>query len=257
MVGAVVVKNGELLGVAHRGEAPGNHAEFTALEKKLANSAVAGATVYTTLEPCTTRTHPKVPCADRLVERRVARVVIGMLDPDERIRGRGVQRLRDGDIRIDFFPHDLMKEVEDLNREFTRHCKQQTQKPKEPPHPSVYNFDGADEPIKVSGKIHSERGPMMDLYSIVTIVNSNLTPTKIRPVRLSVDGQDLLLDNFFFREKGKREQLKKLSVLGNDKAHYELHFMFPDDKYSEAKEGELLLASDSNTEPFVVKLKFS
>jgi pyrimidine deaminase RibD-like protein len=120
LVGAVVVKNGRLLATAHRGEAKGNHAEYIALEKRLADSAVAGATVYTTLEPCTTRNHPKIPCVQRLIERKVARVVIGMLDPDPRITGRGQRRLRSANIVTDFFPHDLMAEVEDLNREFTR-----------------------------------------------------------------------------------------------------------------------------------------
>jgi pyrimidine deaminase RibD-like protein len=256
MVGAAVVKNGKILAVAHRGEAPGNHAEFTALEGKLSDSSIAGATVYTTLEPCTTRSHPKVPCADRLVERRVARVVIGMLDPDERITGRGVQRLRDGDIRIDFFPHDLMKEVEELNREFTRYCKQQVHKPKELLL-EVYNFDGTDGPIQVRGRMHSVQGPKMDLNGLVTIVNPSQIPTKIRPVRLTVDGEDFAIDSFFFREKGKRERLHKISVLGNDKGHYELHFMFPDDKFSEMKQGELLLAQDSSDEPIVVALSFS
>lgn len=123
MVGAVVVKNGEVLAVAHRGEAPGNHAEFTALEMKLPKNALTGATVYTTLEPCTTRRPPKVPCTERLIERRVARVVIGMLDPDERITGRGVRRLTEANIIADLFPHALRLEVEELNREFTRHCK--------------------------------------------------------------------------------------------------------------------------------------
>ena len=59
MVGAVVVKNGQVLATAHRGEAQGNHAEYIALKKRLADDSVAGATVYTTLEPCTTRTNPK------------------------------------------------------------------------------------------------------------------------------------------------------------------------------------------------------
>jgi pyrimidine deaminase RibD-like protein len=125
-VGAVVVKNGQMLSAAHRGELVANHAEYIALEKKLPDEAVAGATVYTTLEPCTTRNHPKIPCAERLIERRVARVVMGMLDPDPRITGRGQRKLRTAGIATDFFPPDLMTEAEELNRDFTRYCEEQS-----------------------------------------------------------------------------------------------------------------------------------
>lgn len=124
MVGAVIVKNGSVLASAHRGEAKGNHAEYIALEKRLTDTAVAGATVYTTLEPCTTRNHPKIPCVERLIERKVSRVVMGMLDPDPRITGKGQRKLRSANIITDFFPHDLMAEVEELNREFTRQFEQ-------------------------------------------------------------------------------------------------------------------------------------
>jgi len=123
-VGAVVVKDGRVLSTAHRGEQSGNHAEFIALEKKLSDEPIAGATVYTTLEPCTTRNHPKIPCAERLIDRKVARVVIGMLDPDDRISGKGVRKLRKAGIETVLFPHDLAMEVEELNREFTRFCEQ-------------------------------------------------------------------------------------------------------------------------------------
>ncbi|MCI0722603.1 MAG: deaminase [Acidobacteria bacterium] len=120
-VGVVVVRDGEVLASACRGDrATGDHAEFGALEKKLKSDKVAGCTVYTTLEPCTTRNHPKVPCAERLIERRVGRVVIGALDPDQRITGRGVLRLRRAGIAVDLFPPDLMAEVEELNRDFIR-----------------------------------------------------------------------------------------------------------------------------------------
>jgi pyrimidine deaminase RibD-like protein len=119
-VGVVIVKDGKVLASAHRGEIPECHAEYIALEKKLAEASLAGATVYTTLEPCTSRNHPKVPCATRLSERRVGRVVIGMLDPDNRISGRGQRALRKAGVATDFFPHDLMGEVEELNREFVR-----------------------------------------------------------------------------------------------------------------------------------------
>jgi pyrimidine deaminase RibD-like protein len=123
-VGAVVVKDGKVLSAAHRGEVPGNHAEFTALERNLSDAVVAGATVYVTLEPCTTRNRPKIPCADRLIERRIKRVVVGMLDPDDRIRGKGHRKLTNAGIEFSFFPHDLAMEVEELNREFTRFSEQ-------------------------------------------------------------------------------------------------------------------------------------
>ena len=125
-VGAVVVKNGLVISTAYRGEFPGNHAEFIALEKKLGEETLAGATVFTTLEPCTTRNPPKVPCATRLAQRKIARVVIGMLDPDTRISGKGQRSLRKANIVTDFFPADLMAEVEEMNREFTEHCERQT-----------------------------------------------------------------------------------------------------------------------------------
>jgi pyrimidine deaminase RibD-like protein len=122
LVGAVVVRNGNVVSSASRGEGEaGRHAEFTAMDKKLKPTfTLAGSTVYTTLEPCTTRNHPKVPCATRLVERHVKRVVIGMLDPDQRITGKGVIQLRKAGIEVDFFPHNLMMEIEEMNREFTR-----------------------------------------------------------------------------------------------------------------------------------------
>jgi pyrimidine deaminase RibD-like protein len=119
-VGAVVVKNGQVLSKAHRGEILKSHAEYIALDDKLADDLIAGATVYTTLEPCTTRKHPKIPCAQRLIDRKVARVVIGMLDPNPDIRGRGDQLLNDAGIEIQLFPRDLRMRVEEMNREFVR-----------------------------------------------------------------------------------------------------------------------------------------
>lgn len=127
-VGAVVVKDGSVLSKAHRGERRGSHAEYIALERKLSDDLVAGTTVYTTLEPCVKRkSEEKIPCAQRLVDRKVARVVIGMLDPNPEIRGLGDQLLGKANIEVQLFPRDLRAQVEEMNREFIR---AQEQRPK-------------------------------------------------------------------------------------------------------------------------------
>jgi len=120
-VGVVIAREGNILAVCHRGETgPGNHAEFAALEIKLPNEHLAGATVYTTLERCTNRNHPKIPCAKRLIERRVGRVVIGMVDPDPRIRGNGMLLLQHAGIALGTFDRESTEELLEINRDFIR-----------------------------------------------------------------------------------------------------------------------------------------
>jgi len=117
-VGAVIVRNGEILGEAFRGEmGVGDHAEYTLFEKKLPGIDVQGTTLFTTLEPCTSRGKRK-PCSDWIVEKGVANVVIGILDPNPRIYGKGAAKLRESGIRVSYFPVELRTEIETDNRNF-------------------------------------------------------------------------------------------------------------------------------------------
>lgn len=119
-VGAVVVRDGVILASAYRGELkPGEHAEYTLLERKLNGVDLEGATLYSTLEPCTHRNHPKVSCTDRVIERNLKRVVIGTLDPNQTIRGLGELRLQDAGVEITRFDPDIVVALRELNQEFS------------------------------------------------------------------------------------------------------------------------------------------
>lgn len=119
-VGAVVARDGVVLASAYRGEMkPGEHAEYTLLERKLHDIDLEGATLYSTLEPCTHRNHPKIACTDRVIARKLKRVVIGTLDPNARIRGLGELRMQDAGIEITRFEPDLVLQLRELNREFS------------------------------------------------------------------------------------------------------------------------------------------
>ena len=98
-VGCVVVSGeGEIVGrgSTERGGRP--HAEAIALGQ--AGKKAAGSTVYVTLEPCAHESPRGPACADLLVKSKPARVVIATKDPDPRINGKGIRRLRDSGIEV-------------------------------------------------------------------------------------------------------------------------------------------------------------
>ena len=89
MVGAVVVKDGRVIGEGFHASAGGPHAEAVALSEPEADPA--GATLYVTLEPCS-HTGRTPPCAELILRRGSARVVCAMQDPDPRVSGRDLSR---------------------------------------------------------------------------------------------------------------------------------------------------------------------
>lgn len=111
-VGAVLVTSGAAYEAA---TAPpgGPHAEVSAIRlAQEAGDRTTGATLYTTLEPCAHQGRTP-PCADAIVAAGVARVVVGLVDPDPHVAGRGVARLRDAGIDVSVGAHAAQLE-EDL-----------------------------------------------------------------------------------------------------------------------------------------------
>ena len=97
LVGAVVVKNGAIVGMGAHLKAGEPHAEVHAL--RMAGDSARGATLYVTLEPCSH--HGKTPpCADAVVAAGISRVVIAVLDPNSLVAGNGVQKLRDSGLEV-------------------------------------------------------------------------------------------------------------------------------------------------------------
>jgi diaminohydroxyphosphoribosylaminopyrimidine deaminase/5-amino-6-(5-phosphoribosylamino)uracil reductase len=97
-VGAVIVKNGEIVGEGFYTYDGVRHAEILALEQ--AGAAARGATVYTSLEPCSHQGRTG-PCARALVDAGVARVVTAMKDPNPEVNGNGLAMLRAAGIEVE------------------------------------------------------------------------------------------------------------------------------------------------------------
>jgi diaminohydroxyphosphoribosylaminopyrimidine deaminase/5-amino-6-(5-phosphoribosylamino)uracil reductase len=98
VVGAVVVRGGEVVGEGWHERPGGPHAEVVALER--AGARAAGATLYVTLEPCAHQGRTP-PCADAVLAARIARVVAAVGDPNPATDGRGFERLRGGGVAVE------------------------------------------------------------------------------------------------------------------------------------------------------------
>ena len=114
-VGCVLVKNGRVIARGWHRRAGLPHAEVEALRSLKSISAARGATVYVTLEPCSTRGRTP-PCTRALIEAGVARVVSGAIDPNPRHRGRGLRLLQKAGLKTT--SGVLAGECEALNPEF-------------------------------------------------------------------------------------------------------------------------------------------
>ncbi|WP_295746495.1 bifunctional diaminohydroxyphosphoribosylaminopyrimidine deaminase/5-amino-6-(5-phosphoribosylamino)uracil reductase RibD [uncultured Limosilactobacillus sp.] len=97
-VGAVIVKDQQLVSVGHTHQFGGFHAERDAISRAVPEQ-LAGATLYVTLEPCN-HYGKQPPCTQLIVEAGIKRMVVAETDPHSIVRGKGIQYLRDHDIEV-------------------------------------------------------------------------------------------------------------------------------------------------------------
>jgi diaminohydroxyphosphoribosylaminopyrimidine deaminase / 5-amino-6-(5-phosphoribosylamino)uracil reductase len=116
LVGSVLVKNGKVIGEGWHQNFGGPHAEINAFNDTLTNPD--GSTLYVTLEPC--NHHGKTPpCTDKIIEKGISRVVIGMIDPNPLMNGQGIKRLRHEGIEVEV--GILEKEVRKINEIYIKY----------------------------------------------------------------------------------------------------------------------------------------
>ncbi|MEM8779963.1 MAG: bifunctional diaminohydroxyphosphoribosylaminopyrimidine deaminase/5-amino-6-(5-phosphoribosylamino)uracil reductase RibD [Cyanobacteria bacterium P01_G01_bin.49] len=97
LVGSVIVKDGEIVGEGFHPKAGKSHAEIFALRD--AGEKAAGATLYVNLEPC--NHHGRTPpCTEALIAAKIAKVVVGMVDPNPLVSGKGIEKLEQAGIEV-------------------------------------------------------------------------------------------------------------------------------------------------------------
>lgn len=119
LVGALIVRDGEVIARGYHHRHGDLHAERDAFRNAdAAGIDCAGATMYVTLEPCCHHGH-QPPCTDAIIQHRIGRVVVGLLDPNPLVAGHGLELLRQAGIEVEMLPQ-LDGELRRQNRVFLK-----------------------------------------------------------------------------------------------------------------------------------------
>jgi len=124
MVGAVIVKDGRIIGEGYHERYGGPHAEINAISNAI--ESVAGATMYCTLEPCchSTATKKTPPCTSALIRERIGKLIVAMPDPNPHVSGKGFELLRQHGIQVE--AGLLEKEAIDINETYIHSIQHKT-----------------------------------------------------------------------------------------------------------------------------------
>jgi diaminohydroxyphosphoribosylaminopyrimidine deaminase / 5-amino-6-(5-phosphoribosylamino)uracil reductase len=115
MVGAVVLHNGEVIGEGYHKFFGGAHAEVNAIRTVINQELLPQCTLFVSLEPCSHKGKTP-PCSDLIIEKRIKKVVVGTVDPNSLVAGKGIEKLRNAGIEV--VENVLEKECFEFNKRF-------------------------------------------------------------------------------------------------------------------------------------------
>ena len=198
LVGALIVKDGKVIGRGYHKKSGEAHAEVNAIKNAAEN--VTGATLYCNLEPCCHINKKTPPCVPLIIQSKIIKVVISILDPNKEVNGKGVKQLRDAGIEV--LTGILEKEGSELNKFYFKYAQEKN------PYISLkiaQSIDGkiaeaknkqtwltGKESIKYVHKLRSEYDAVLVGANTIKVDNPLLTVREVKgrnPIRVIIDGK--------------------------------------------------------------------
>jgi len=196
-VGAVLVKNGKVIGRSYHKKYGAAHAEVNAIKNATEN--IAGSTLYCNLEPCCHTNKQTPPCVPLIIRKKIKKVVISNLDPNKDVNGKGVKQLREAGIEV--ITGILEDEGKELNKFYFKFVQEKS--------PFVtlkiaQSIDGkisksknkqtwltGYESIKYVHKLRKEYDAVLVGANTIKVDNPLLTVREVKgrdPIRVLIDG---------------------------------------------------------------------
>ncbi len=208
LVGAVIVKDDEIVGEGFHRKIGEAHAEICALAQ--AGERARESTLYVNLEPCTTYGHTP-PCVNAIIRAGVNRVVIGAIDPNPEVNGRGIKYLTDAGIEV---VQDILKHwTDNLNRWYYKFIKENL--------PYVILKIAASEDMRLSGY------PQKYITSLQSRRYVHSLRSQIGAVMIGIN--TLLVDNPYLTDRlVGRHNPTRIVIDPHLKIPLNTHFLIPD-----------------------------
>lgn len=212
LVGAVIVKNGEIIGEGYHAYFGGPHAEINAMEQVKDKKSLEGATLYVSLEPCVHQGKTP-PCTDAIIKHKLAKVVIGCKDPNPIVCGKGMERLKLAHIEVVLLDGEMHDACRQLNKRFITF--QEKQRPyvilkwaqtldgyldrnREEEDAGKINWISSNETKVLVHKWRSEEQGILVGRNTILTDNPSLTVREFKgqnPIRIVIDNNDQITKN--------------------------------------------------------------